>query len=800
MALVSPHSPKIAAPLGRRILPIVLGSAFLGTTLSDPPGGPSHQSNPTEPESAARSARGLVAPDLIDEYCGHCHSGRRPDGDLDLVGWATGEDPGSRPEIAREVRSVLLLGAMPPADEPQPSTDERREVLDWVKGLLRTAEDGGAGRVTMRRLSRFEYERSVEDLCFAKPPVDRLPADAAGYGFDNIGDAASFSVLHLDAFASVADEVLATALPEPFEPIARRIEAERCPTSMERGRGADVLTLLSNGTVGDRFEVPEAGTYELRVRLWAKQAGPDFARTQLRFGRARADIAIEAPTGEPVVVRMRRRLEPGRALFQAAFTNDYYRPDHEDPSQRDRNLYVDWFEIEGPFEPRPATELESWLSERVIDLRVDEHVRDTELADRFRPAIRDFGSRAFRRPVAPAELTRLTGIAIESVRAGESFSSGLRDAFRAILCSPNFLFRVEPGGFRRPGQRDESEERLEGYALASRLSYFLWSTVPDERLQALAADGSIHEPRVLRSAARRMLRDRRAKALSENFAMQWLDLRRLESLDPDPERFPEFDEGLVASMRTETLLAFDDLRRGDLPLRSILDRPTSWLDARLAQFYGVSFPARTDPDAFVEVGVPAIRRGLLGHSSVLATTSEPTRTSPVKRGRWILDVLLDAAPPPPPPGSDSFEGGESSVGTPQSQREALARHRGRSECAVCHDRLDPFGLALEGFDPIGRERSSEDGHPIETTATLPDGRRLDGLESVRSVLLEQSEFVPALARRLFVYAVGRPATIADLSTLDGLLAEGTGATTLEDLVLWIVTSNAFRSRTRVRQD
>ena len=800
MALVTPHRPSIIRRLsGRLLVQLSLGSALLGTAL--PLGNEVRRADAAT--SFGTSLASDSVPDLIDEYCGTCHSGRRPAGGLDLLEWATGGDPQARPEVAREVRSVLLLGAMPPPDEPQPSSSERREMLDWVAGLLSKNEDLGAGRVTMRRLSRFEYRQSVEDLCFAVPPSERLPADSAGYGFDNIGDAASFSVLHLDAFANVADEVLATALPEPFDSETRRIEAETCPTSQERGRGADVLTLLSNGTVGDRFDVPRGGTYELRVRLWAKQAGPDVARARLRFGKSRTNIRVDAPTGEPVIVRIRRRLEAGPAVFEAGFTNDYYRPDHEDPSQRDRNLYVDWFEIDGPFEARPQTEFENWVDTLVSDRNLGEaeldQLEDSALATLATPPIRAFAERAFRRPASAAELTRLADIVVDSVRAGESFTTGLRDAFRAVLCSPNFLFRVEPGGFRRPGNRNDTDQSLEAYALASRLSYFLWSTIPDDHLRALAAEGSIRDPRVLRQVALDMLQDDRARALSENFAMQWLDLRRLDTLDIDPERFPEFDRGLATSMRTETLLAFDDLR-GDVPLRSILERTTSRLDARLAHHYGVPFPEERASDEFVELSVPSTRRGLLGHSSVLATTSEPTRTSPVRRGRWILDVLLDAAPPPPPPGSDSFEGGESAVLTPQSQREALAEHRARSECAVCHDRLDPFGLALEGFDPIGRERAEQDGRAIETWATLPDGRRLDGIESVRTVLLENTEFVPALARRLFVYAVGRPPTPSDLSTLQVLLAEETSTTTLADLVIWIVESDAFQMRSRVRQD
>jgi hypothetical protein len=371
---------------------------------------------------------------------------------------------------------------------------------------------------------------------------------------------------------------------------------------------------------------------------------------------------------------------------------------------------------------------------------------------------------------------------------------------QAALASPNFLFRVEAGAVA--GEEVVGEEVASGIApvppheLASRLSYFLWSSTPDARLLELAASGQLADPAVRAGEVQRLLADPRADSLATDFAAQWFELRNLWVRTPDPERFPGFDDGLRSSLRRETELLFLAVFREQRDVRDLLDCDFTHLDARLAQFYGIPLPGPGEGFQRVQLAEDQRERGgILGHGSVLVVTSSPTRTSPVKRGRWILDNLLGQPPPPPQPGSDSFAN-EKAIDSTKTLREQLAQHRERTECAVCHVRMDALGFALERFDAIGRYRTEDAGGPIDCRGELPGGRRIDGLADLKAVLKGDPAFVRLAAKKLFVYALGRDPRPVDRLKLDyavnALIARG--KVTIADLVVTIVQSEAFLLR------
>jgi hypothetical protein len=413
----------------------------------------------------------------------------------------------------------------------------------------------------------------------------------------------------------------------------------------------------------------------------------------------------------------------------------------------------------------------------------------TTAAD-LQPFVRALLGRVWRRPATDGEIERLATLGAEASRSAGERDEGLRRVLQAALASPHFLFRIEPGALGEGGP-----EPVPGPALATRLSYFLWASTPDPALLELGASGRLHEPAVLAAEVARLLADPRADSLATDFAAQWFELPSLWERTPDPARFPGFDDELRSSLRAETEMLFRAVLREGRDVRDLLDCDFTHVDRRLAAFYGLPEPTG---DGFHRVVLPTALRergGVLGHGSVLAVTSNPTRTSPVKRGKWILENLLGQPPPPPTAGTDSLRN-EAAVDSAASFREQLAQHRARAECAGCHVRMDSLGFALEHYDVIGRHRPTDAGGPIDSSGELPGGRRIDGLQGLKAVLREDPMFVRTAARKLFVYAIGRDPRPIDRLRLDlevdALLARGKVG--VQDLVMAIVQSETFLRR------
>ncbi len=736
---------------------------------------------------AAQDPAAAIEP-FVRAHCIECHGGDTIKGKLDLTKPA--DDAAAQLWRLARLRDRVRTGEMPPREAVRPAVAD-------ANGFARAIDDQLArevprlpadpGRVTVRRLSRAHWENAVRDLFGIAVSTAAFPADDLGYGFDSIGDALSMSALHLEHWLVAARNVAEAVFDgeDPAHPTVRRCEAEAM-TVLEGDKlslEGDVPNLYIRATIGQQVRLPRDGEYRLRVLAGGDQAGDEAPRMVLRIDGRDLD-GFDVGDRKLSTFELKVPLPGGEHAFAIAFVNDFYDAKHPDPQRRDRNLRVDWLEIEGPLEPRAVPEAQRWVH-AATPAKGDAGARLRGLAKVLLP-------RVWRRAVSDAECSRFARAGEELLRAGQPFVAAQRLLLQAALASPHFVFRVEAGGTE--GARG-AVVPIGGFALAARLSFFLWASTPDERLLELARKGSLAESAVLVAEVDRLLADPRADSLATDFCAQWLELKNLVDRTPDPMRFPGFDDELRRALRTETELLFRAVLRERLPVQRLLDADFTHVDAALARHYGL--PAPTQP-GFTRVTLPAELRdrgGMLGHGSVHAVTSNPTRTSPVKRGKWMLENLLDAAPPAPPPGNDSFAN-ETAIDSAASLRSQLTQHRERAACAVCHVRMDALGFALERYDAIGRHRATDAAGPIDCKGELPDGTEVDGLAALKRVLAQDPAFVRTLAHKLFLYAIGRELRPVDRLRLDhrvdALLRSG--PVTLRDLVVAIVTDITFTQR------
>jgi hypothetical protein len=536
--------------------------------------------------------------------------------------------------------------------------------------------------------------------------------------------------------------------------------------------------------VGARLRFPRAGEYLVRFQAWGQQAGPDPCRMKLMVGvQDLGTVDVPAERAAPQVFEYRLQVPAGPQRLSASFVNDYYQPENPDPKQRDRNLYVDWIEVTGPLDPPPLGEFQRDLMARF----------GPELGrKRERAMLEWLARRVWRRPPTKEEIERLDALS----GAEESLENALRTSLTALLASPHFLFRFElhPA---RAGSAEAAVRDLNAHELAARLSYFLWSSTPDDELSELADAGSLLQAEILTAQARRMLAHPRAQALARSFAAQWLQVRNLERASPDPDQHPEFTPSLRAAMGEETLLLFEHVLREDLSIWELLESESSFLNEDLAAHYGV---AGVSGPAMRLVNMSKTpRRGVLGHASLLTVTSTPVRTAVVKRGKFILENLLGQPLPPPPPGVDSLALDAADAG-PVSMRERLARHRADPACGVCHGVMDPLGFALENFGPTGAWRTEAEGFPVDASAALPDGRTFSGPQELVSILRAEGGFPRCLTENLLIYGLGRAPATGDAAAVESILSGlDPQRPTLAGIVLGIIESPLFRQRTLQRR-
>ena len=635
------------------------------------------------------------------------------------------------------------------------------------------------GRVTLHRLNRAEYDNTVRDLLLTElRPAAEFPPDDFGEGFDNIADVLSLSPLHIEMYELAADRLIEDVLGVTIAEELWHVEAEsEDAVGSSGGQHSSGWNLWANGTVTTTVTLPEDGTYRLSARVFGQQAGADPVQAGLVIdGLDVYTTDILSTAAEPEVIEVVTTIDAGERSFGVSFLNDYYDPD----AGEDRNLVVDWIALTGPLgataDPHPGRTLVVPCAPSV----------DGEDAC-ARTSLEGFMPRAWRRPVTAAEVDNALSLYALSRETGGDWEEGLQLALKSVLLSPHFVFRVE----RDPSPTDLTPHPLDPYELASRVSYFLWSSMPDEALFAAAADGSLLQDDVLEAQVRRMLSDERATALVDNLGGQWLLIRAVDDVTPFYEAFPTFDDTLRASMKEQMRRVVGDVLLADRSMLELLTAETTRIDARLATHYGVDAPAEDWSEVTLEDS--DLRRGLLGTAGLLTALSYPTRTSPVKRGQWLLEALTCSAPPPPPAGVEGLpdEGSEDAP-----LRERLEQHRADPVCASCHEVMDQLGFALESFDGIGAHRTEDEaGFPIDSSGVLPGGITFDHAGELADLLAADRRIPRCMAHTVFTYALGRAPVPTDLPALETVEQRFvTGDHRFADLAVGIVLSDPFRMR------
>ncbi len=637
-------------------------------------------------------------------------------------------------------------------------------------------EGADPGRVTVHRLNRNEYNNTVRDLLgTTQTPSNAFPADDFGLGFDNIADVLSTSPLQAELYERAADGLITEAMKLPItEPTKFQIEAETAVASIGAQSG-DAWNLYSNGEVYATIDLPYDGKYMFRARMWGQQAGPDLPHANLTVDQAPVlMIDTDAVENGAKIYEVEITAKAGVHKFAVEFTNDYY----DEPLMQDRNLLVDWFSVEGPLD------LIAGENEQRTRIMICDPVADGEEAC-GKQILAAFVRRAWRRPATEAEVTRLYQFITDAKAAGQDFEAGLRIALQAVLVSPYFVFRVELD----PSPTGLDPHPLTDHELASRLSYFLWSSMPDAELMAAADQGLLQDPKQVELQALRMLEDPRAVALIDNFAGQWWLIRNVNIAFKDVLLYPQWDDAMKASMRTELRMFAETFFASDRSMLEMLTTTKTFVDDRLAAHYGLA--GAFGPE-FVEADFGDLPfQGILNKAGLMTVLSHADHTSVVKRGKWVMENLLCVTPPPPPPGVDTKL--EPTVG--KTQREILEQHRKDPLCSGCHVVMDPLGFGLEHYDPLGAWRPDENGLPLDPSGVLPDGTPFaDGLE-MQTLISSEPDFSKCVARKTFIYALGRGTTIADIDYLDTVVAGfESGQYRFADLVVNLVTSDVFRQR------
>lgn len=727
----------------------------------------------------AHAADVAVPPELaplLEAHCVACHEGARAKGGLELASvLASGRVDES---VLRALRRRLAKRDMPPADElERPSPGEYRAAVAAIDAVVAPASREVPA---VRRLNRAQYAGAVRDVLGAEAgdATALLPRDEIGEGFDTTAATLGLPPLLLEKFLDAAERIAERCVPPESWSERRVIQPERLERRGQGGTSDGIAWLATNGSLSTRFELPHAGKYRVTIEAVGQFAGDENPRLEAFVGRrAIASIGVAARPGAPQVVLGELELSAGTHEVAARFTNDFWDPKNPDPKRRDRNLGIGRVVLEGPIGPTPDTAFER---------RVAGIAGEGTDAERLRAIASLVGEELFRRPVAGGEVDALlataTGAASAACPAGAtpSFDARLRALVTALLVDPRFLLRIETeaGGTAR--------RALPPLELASRLSFFLWSSGPDADLRRLAQSGGLGDSAGIRAQVRRMLADPRAASLARRFATQWLGIDGLDARQLDPQLFPGIDAALLASMQEETERLFLRVVQGASPVRALVEARTTEVDARLAAHYGFAGP---EGSGWTVHTVDAARGpGVLGHASVLLATSNPTRTSPVKRGKWVLQALLDDAPPPPPPGVPQLpERPEETNGLPI--RELMRLHRENPDCASCHVRMDAIGLAFEGLAADGRLRAGFDAR-----TELPDGTVIDGVVGVAALLAKDRAFERSLARQLLVYALGRGTDDADDALVDHLAQRVSESGDFAVLAEEIAISDAFRTR------
>ncbi len=708
-----------------------------------------------------------IAP-LLDEHCYGCHSGSEADAGLALDHFDTPISFLKGRSVWKRAIQKMSIGEMPPPDSSELSDADRKKIINWINNTIEDFECGltpNPGQVTLRRLNASEYQNTIRDLLGVNyTPAAEFPGDDIGYGFDNIGDVLTLPPMLMEKYLLAAERITRFAIqtPPPAEKILREYSGEQLEREGNASAHNGIVTFAASNAVATLQEqIPWPGKYNLTITASGDQAGNEPCVMVIGLDdKIVRQIAVPNTRENPGEFRIPLRMRPGNRKIQIGFANDFYQKAEGGKPQLDRNLNVHHIHIDG--QKAANTRMDpSKLTKYHKAIIFEQPRTDRDIPTVTRKILNRLASRAFRRPVAEEDLQRLEQLAAE-VREDGSFEESIQVALQAILVSPKFLFRVEP-----PATDEYTSYRdLDQYELATRLSYFLWSSMPDDELLALAWKGKLRDAEVLQGQITRMIDDPRSNELVKNFASQWLTLRRLKNFKPNQQQFPKWNSRIEALARFETLKFFHAVMQNDMSVLRLLDAKFTYLNEELANYYGISGVSGTKFRQVSLEGLP--RAGLLTQASVLAVTSNPTRTSPVKRGKWILDNLLATPPPPAPAGVPELKEKDQLRGT---LRQQLEQHRADPACAGCHKLMDPLGFALENFDAVGLYRTEENGRPIDASGLLPDGTKVVGAAQLRDVLAtkHQEKFVRCLTEKMLTYALGRGLEYYDKCAVDRMM-------------------------------
>ncbi len=725
---------------------------------------------------------------LLESYCFKCHANGKKKGNVALDTFTTADSAVKDPKTWQAVLDNVRGGDMPPDDEEkQPKLEERECISQWIERTVFAIDPDhpDPGRVTIRRLNRAEYNNTIRDLLGVDfEPANDFPADDTGYGFDNIGDVLSTPPVLFERYLAAAEKVMSLAILNDHKPRAQTVKVDLLAIKGGPDKGnTPTARRLDERTASVEIDCPLQGLYTAKLEVVAPRIGADPTKLEFKCdGQAVMVPPLIGDRDATQSIKLAVQIpKAGRHTITLAVSNPLAVPEKKDGKPVNRTITLRQLAFVSPPQSvtAPDTQLRIFAAGR----------GQASLPASARAILSTFAARAFRRPLQSYELDRLMFIYSIAQKKGGNFEQAVQTALTVVLVSPHFLFRgeVQP----TPDNPHETVP-IDEWALASRLSYFLWSTMPDAKLFAEAQAGTLRKN--LGSEVRRMLADPKSQALVDNFAGQWLQTRNLAQVHPDPHTFPEWDKLLGKAMERETQMLFEHVMHEDRPVTDFIAADYTFVNERLAKFYGID---GVEGEAFVKVKLPAKRPGgILGQGSFLTITSNPTRTSPVKRGKYVLETLLGTPPPPPPPDVPDLNDPKRGElhGTLRQKMEA---HRTNAICASCHQRMDPLGFGLENFDGIGQWRDKEGQSPIDSSGTLVSGEQFNGPVELQKILLtkKRGDFLRCISGKMLTFALGRGLEYYDRPAVDKIVANlEKGGVGFSALVLETVKAVPFEMR------
>jgi hypothetical protein len=722
---------------------------------------------------------------ILKNSCSGCHNATAMSGGVNLLPYmeasTVAEDRISWEKILQKIES----GEMPPKGIPRPPEAQMKAFTGFVHGEFDKADalvKPDPGRVTARRLNRNEYRNTVRDMLAVDFRADKdFPTDDSGYGFDNIGDILTISPVLMEKYLTAAETIASRAMgadPLPKKPLEITYEIK-----------TRNLRRLDFSTVEASHRVDFDGEYTVRFGFPGERS-PDAKPVKMNFwmdGQLLGAIDVETKPSKLVYFNpfsdgeMKVYLPEGDHVFRAAFLDDDFVKtiDPKDAYSDKKNKFIGSFTFVGPY----PSKVEKASRKKIL-------ICDPAIGNAcVEKIVANLAHHAYRRPVSKAEVTALMKFVAMAKASGQSTEQGIQLALEAMLVSPDFLFRIE----RDPNPLDATKaHRLSDVELATRLSYFLWSSMPDDELLGLSEMGKLKEPMVLDARVKRMMTDKRAAAFADNFAGQWLEIRNLDSIKPDPQKFPAWNEQLKDDMRKETNTFFQYVLSENRPVSEFIDAKYTFLNENLAKFYGIQ--GVKGPDFRKVELTTAERGGVLAQGSVLAVSSYPSRTSPTIRGKYILNNILGTPPPPPPPDVPALD--DSKVGADVSLRKQLEAHRNNPVCASCHSKMDVLGFGLENYDAIGKWRTKDGKFPIDVGGTMPNGKTFQTGAEMRTILLASMPQVSrCMIEKIMTYALGRGMQIYDNRSIDQINKTlAADDYKFQTLVFEVVRSLPFQSR------